>query len=110
MIEMDYSKLKVGEKVYVGTEKTPYKVMARDERFIICNRPIRGKLDTDGQRRYWYFICDLERGVRGKDDLIFTIYDYRTKEGCEEALLALQQGKVKVTYRNCVPLDLKLGA
>lgn len=106
---MDYSKLKVGEKVYVGTEKTPYKVMVRDERFIICNRPIRGKLDTDGQRRYWYFICDLERCVRGKDDLIFTIYDYRTKEGCEEALLALQQGKMKVTYRNCVPLDLKRG-
>lgn len=71
---MDYSKIKVGDKVYVSTEKTPYKVMARNERFIICNRPIYGKLDNDGKRSYWYFICDLERGVRGKDDLIFTIY------------------------------------
>lgn len=101
---MDYSKLKVGEKVYVNTEKTPYKVIARDERFIICNRPIYGKLDNDGKHRYWYFICDLERGVRGKDDLIFSVYDYRTKEGCEEALLALQQGKMEVSCRSCVLL------
>lgn len=104
---MDYSKIKVGDKMYVSTEKAPYTVMARNERFIICNRPIRGKLDTDGQRRYWYFICDLDRGVRGKDNLVFSLYDYRTKEGCEKALLALQQGKMEVSHRSCVMIDVR---
>lgn len=109
MIEMDYSKLKVGDKVYVSTEKAAYTVMARNSRFIICNRKIYGKRDPDGSYQYWYFICDLDRNVRGKDNHVFSIHDYITSQDCEKALKDLEAGELEVSYRNCVPLDLKLG-
>lgn len=33
-------KVNVGDKVYFPNEKKPYRVRARDERFIICTKPI----------------------------------------------------------------------
>ena len=32
-------RVEVGDKVYVPNEKKPYKVRARDDRYIICTKP-----------------------------------------------------------------------
>ena len=46
-------KVKVGDKVYVPNEKQPYRVKARDERYIICTKPFNLK------HTVLYFIIDL---------------------------------------------------
>ena len=45
---------KVGDKVYLSSESRSYKIMARDERFIICVKPF------NLYKTYFYFIIDLE--------------------------------------------------
>lgn len=32
-------RVQVGDKVYIPREKRPYRVMARDSRYIICTKP-----------------------------------------------------------------------
>ena len=92
--------VKVGDKIYIPNNKKSWKVMARDERFIICMQSYNPK------RTWQYFIVDLERQLRGPDNLVFTIYDYGTEEGCQKALKALQSGDLEVSRRRSLPLDI----
>ena len=90
--------LKRGDPVFVPNEVRPYRVKCRDERFIICTKPFNPK------KTVMYFIVDLERHVRGTDNMIFCS-GYETQEQCEERLKELQEGRIEVSYRNYVPLD-----
>lgn len=92
---ISYSDLKPGDPVYVPNEVRPYRVKCRDDRYIICTKPYNPK------RTVMYFIIDLERCVRGPDNMVFCS-GYETKEQCEERLKELQEGKIEVSYRNCV--------
>lgn len=92
---ISYSDLKPGDPVYVPNEVRPYRVKCRDDRYIICTKPYNPK------RTVMYFIIDLERCVRGPDNMIFCS-GYETQEQCEERLKELQEGKIEVSYRNCV--------
>ena len=93
-----WKELKPGDSVYIWNEVRPYKVKCRDERFIICTKPFNLK------QTVIYFIADLERYVRGPDNMVFC-FGYETQEQCEERLKELQQGIIEVSSRNCVPLD-----
>ena len=92
-------KLNVGDKVQVPNEKRPYRVRCRDDRFIICTKPL------NICHTVLYFIIDLEEQRRGPDDRIFCS-GYETDEQCEERLKELQSGQIYVSKRHCVPLDI----
>lgn len=90
--------LKPGDRVFVSGETRPYRVRCRDERYIICTKPYNPK------RTVMYFIIDLERKVRGPDNMAFC-FGYETQEQCEERLQELRAGRMEVSYRRAVPLD-----
>ena len=88
-----------GDRVYVPGEKRPYKVRCRDERYIICTKPMNLR------RTVMYFVADLEERVRGPDDRVFCS-GYETDGQCAERLSELESGKISVSHRNRVPLDV----
>jgi len=92
---ISYRDLKPGDPVFVPNEVRPYRVKCRDERYIICTKPY------NPMHTVMYFIIDLERGVRGPDNMVFCS-GYETQEQCEERLKELQEGRIEVSYRNCV--------
>ena len=94
-------RVQIGDKVYIPNETNPYRVRARDDRFIICTKPFNLK------RTVFYFIVDLKRKVRGADNMIFCS-GYETDEDCKERLKELQNGEIEVSYRNVVPLDIDI--
>lgn len=95
---MEYKDLKPGDPVFVPDEIRPYRVKCRNERFIICTKPFNPKKTVK------YFIIDIERGIRGPDNMVFC-FGYETKEQCEERLEELQSGLIEVSTRHCVCID-----
>ena len=91
--------LKVGDKVKVPGEKLKYIVRARDDRYIICTR--------QNNDNVWYFIIDLELGVRGEDNMIFCS-GYVTDEECNTRLKELQNGTIQVSKKNSIKLDINV--
>lgn len=89
----------VGSRVYFEGERMPYTVQARDERFIICTKPFAAR------RTVIYSIIDLERDVRGPDNMVFG-GGYETRDDCEHRLAELMNpnGDMEVSRRNCVTL------
>ena len=95
---MKLSELKTGDPVYVPCEIRPYRVKCRDERYIICTKPY------NPNHTVMYFIIDLDKGIRGPDNMVFCS-GYETQEQCEERLKELQTGRIEVSQRRCVQLD-----
>mgnify|MGYP000858721777 FL=1 len=99
----DYCKgLKVGDKIKFINEKQRYTIKAKSDRFIICTKPFNLK------KTCLYTIIDLERMVRGANDRVFNPYNYMIQDDINECLSDLESGKVEVSYRNCVSLDVEL--
>lgn len=94
-------KVKVGDKVYIPDHKRPFKVRARDGRFIICTKPY------NPMKTVIYFIIDLMYKERGPDDRLFCS-GYETDEDCRERLKELQSGKIRLSRRNSIPLDIDI--
>ena len=94
-------KVKIGDKVYIPGEKRPYTVRSRDNRYIICTKPYNFKGTVS------YFIVDLEEKRRGPDNMIFC-FGYETDEQCTERLKELQSGKIEVSYRHGIGLDIDI--
>lgn len=92
-------KVKVGDKVYVPTDKRPYKVRTRDDRYIICTKPF------NLQHTVLYFIVDLVDKWRAPDNMIFCD-GYETDEDCVERLKELQDGTIELSRRRGIPLDI----
>ena len=90
----------VGDKVYFGNEKRPYRVRCCDERYAICTKPFN--LGHTVQ----YFIIDSVEKLRGPDNQVFCS-GYETDEQCLERLKELQDGIIEVSKRNGVPLYLE---
>lgn len=89
----------VGDKVYVPKEKKPYRVKARDERYIICTKPCFGTV--------LYFIVDLKERWRAPDNMVFCS-GYETEEQCKERLAELQSGEIELSCRRGIPLDIDI--
>lgn len=93
-----WKNLKVGDPVYVTGESKPYRVKCRDERFIICTKPL------NLYHTVMYFIVDLENHRRGQDNMGFS-FGYETQEQCEKRLKELQNGEIEVSIRRGVALS-----
>lgn len=93
--------VKVGDKVYIPNQKKPYKVRARDDRYIICTKPF------NPQRTVLYFIVDLVEKRRAPDNMIFC-RGYETDEDCRERLAELQSGEIELSKRRGIPLDIDI--
>ena len=94
-------KAKVGDKVYVPNESRPYKVRARDDRYIICTKPYNPR------HTVLYFIIDLITKRRAPDNMIFCS-GYETDEDCQERLQELQNGEIELSKRRGIPLDIDI--
>lgn len=94
-------KVQVGDKVKIPNERRRYTVEARDERYIICTKWL------NLQHTVLYFIVDLEEHRRGPDDRVFCS-GYETILQCEDRLKELQEGKIKVSRRRGIDLDIDI--
>lgn len=94
-------KVKIGDKVYVPNEKKPYRVRARDDRYIICTKPY------NPQHTVLYFIVDLVDMWRAPDNMVFCS-GYETDEDCQERLAELQSGEIELSRRRGIPLDIDI--
>ena len=94
-------RVKVGDKVYIPTDKRPYTVKARDERYIICTKPFNAR------HTVLYFIIDLVDKWRAPDNMIFC-HGYETDEDCIERLKELQSGTIELSRRRGIPLDIDI--
>lgn len=92
-------RVQVGDKVYVPKEKKPYRVKARDDRYIICTKPCFGTV--------LYFIVDLKERWRAPDNMVFCS-GYETEEQCKERLAELQSGEIELSCRRGIPLDIDI--
>ena len=94
-------RVEVGDKVYVPKEKKPYRVRARDDRYIICTKPL------NIHHTVLYFIIDLVNKWRAPDNMIFCS-GYETDEQCRERLRDLQEGTIDLSWRRGIPLDIEI--
>lgn len=94
-------RVNIGDKVCVPTDKRPYTVKARDERYIICTKPFNVR------RTVLYFIIDLLNKWRAPDKMIFCS-GYETTEDCQERLKELQDGTIELSRRRGIPLDIEI--
>lgn len=94
-------KVEVGDNIYVPECKRPFKVRCRDNRFIIATKPFNAR------KTVIYFIIDLKEKLRGPDNMIFC-NGYETDEDCLTRLNELQSGKISVSLRRSIPLDLDI--
>ena len=94
-------KVKVGDKVYIPKQKRPFKVRARDERYIICTKPY------NPQHTVIYFIVDLIEKWRAPDNMVFCC-GYETDADCQERLKELQSGEIELSQRRGIPLDIEI--
>jgi len=96
--------LKVGDKIKFTPEKQRYTVKAKSDRYIICTKPF------NLMHTVLYTIIDLERLVRGTNNMIFNPYDYAVQEDIDECLVDLDyhNNGTEVTHRNCIKLDVEI--
>ena len=94
-------KVEIGDKVYIPTDKRPYRVRARDGRYIICTKPF------NLQHTVLYFIIDLVDRWRAPDNMIFC-FGYETDEDCKARLQELQSGEIELSRRRGIPLDIDI--
>ena len=91
----------VGDKVYIPGEKRPYTVQCRDDRYIICTKLFNLRHTVQ------YFIIDLVDKWRAPDDMVFC-FGYETTEQCLDRLRELQCGKIHLSRRRGVSLDVEV--
>lgn len=94
--------LKVGDKIKFESDKRKFTIKAKSDRYFICTKPF------NLQQTVLYTIIDLERLVRGTNNLIFNGYDYEVQEDIDECLKDLESGNIEVSHRNCVKLDIEI--
>lgn len=94
-------RVETGDKIYVPTDKKPYRVRCRDERYIIATKPMNLR------HTVLYFIIDLKKKWRAPDDCVFCS-GYETDEQCAERLQELQNGEIGLSRRRGIPLDVEV--
>ncbi|MBY3434797.1 hypothetical protein [Rhizobium laguerreae] len=89
----------VGNRIWFASEKRPYKVRARNARYLICTKPFNPK------KTVLYTIIDLDEEVRGPDNLIFGV-GYEDEASIAENMRSLAAGEMEVSHRNRIDLDV----
>ncbi len=99
--------IEVGTKIWFEGEVQGYTVQARDQRYLICTKPFNPK------RTVLYCIVDLEKKIRGPENLVFSM-GAETQEQCKE-MLARVNGKsednvgfqTEISHRHYAPLHIR---
>lgn len=94
-------KVNIGDKVYIPEHKRPFRVKARDNRYIICTKPY------NPQHTVIYFIIDLQDKWRAPDDKVFCS-GYKTDDDYKKRLKELQSGEISLSRRRGIPLDIDI--
>lgn len=94
-------RVEVGDMVYIPEHKRPFRVKARDNRYIICTKPY------NPQHTVIYFIIDLQDKWRAPDDSVFCS-GYETDDACKKRLEELQSGEISLSRRRGIPLDIDI--
>lgn len=89
------SSAKVGDKVYFAEEVRGYRVIARNERYLICTKPFNPK------KTVLYTIVDSQDLVRGTENYIFC-HGAETVEQCEQMLERISSGETQISHRNSI--------
>lgn len=91
----------VGDRIKVKKERQSYKIMACDDRFVICAKPCNLR-----DYKFIYFILDLKTMWKGPDNSIGNCaFNYLDKKECDEALKALNEEKFEISSRRFVKFD-----
>lgn len=86
-----------GQRIKFAEEKQSYKIIASNERYLICTKPFNAR------KTYLYTIVDLAEGRRGPDNMILgPFYDYNDPRHARQAIRDLV-GKKRVI---CKVLEL----
>jgi hypothetical protein len=96
----DLKTAQVGARVWFSGEKRPYKVRARNERYLICVKPFNAR------KTVLYSIVDIDEDIRGRDNLIFGL-GYENDESITENMHRLSTGEMEVSHRHRVPLRVE---
>lgn len=91
--ELLYTYAIPGSRIGWKGQKRKFKVIARNDNFIIITRPYNPK------RTFEYSILDLEY-MECNHDNYYNKYDYSNKEECKEALKELQETRDEVKRTN----------
>lgn len=94
--------LKVGFKIWFEGERQGYTVKACDDRYAICTKPF------NPLKTVLYTIVDFKEGIRGRNNLIFNIYDYKKQEDIDQCLKDLNSevDPTQVSHRHHVALKI----
>lgn len=94
---------KPGDKVKFTEEAQAYTIQARSDRFLVCTKPFNLK------RTVLYTIVDLQRNIRGTENLIFGA-GAETVAACTDMVARLEgtlgDWQTEISYRNNVPLSV----
>ena len=94
----ELEKASVGTKIWFVGEKRPYKVRARNERYLICTKPFNLR------HTVLYTVVDLKEQIRGTENLIFG-FGAETDRQCREMAERLDN-ETEVSHRNRVALEV----
>lgn len=89
-----------GTKVKWIDEKQRFKVISRNDRYIIVAKPYNLQKNCCK-----YSILDLENMECSTDNLVFGIYDYLDKKDCKEALKDLENGEMELSRRRVAKIE-----
>lgn len=98
--------LRVDNRVKFAEEAQRYTVQAAGKRYAVLTKPFNARKTTI------YTVVDVEEGVRGTENLIFTS-GAETREQCEEMLARLEgldpdmDFVTEVSHRNRIPLRVQ---
>ena len=93
--------MKIGDKIKVPGERNRYTIRAFSKRFIIMTKPFNPK------HTYLYSVIDLERKVRGPDNLIFG-HRLSYETDAEEILKEFESEETEVSHRRYKYLEPEL--
>jgi hypothetical protein len=94
---------KPGDKVRFVEERQAYTIQARSKRYLVCTKPFNPK------RTVLYTVVDLEKAIRGTENLIFGA-GAETVELCEEMIARLEghtEWRTEISHRNFIPLKVE---
>lgn len=98
-------KLKIGQKVFFKEEKAGYTVKAVSERYAILTKPYKSTVI--------YTILDLKEKIRGTNNLVFNIYDYKKQEDIDKCMEDLNRDildadAARLSTRNHIPIKITM--
>jgi len=95
-----------GKRIKFAEEKRSYKIVAMNDRFVICTKPFNLR------KTFVYTIVDLEEQLRGPDNMIFgPKYDYSDPVKATKAINELMGSNgitaFGISRRNNVKLNIE---